>query len=270
MEISTSGIVFGAGMLICSLALLQDHAAGGSDAHLPNLVVVAPKEVTLGTSDDGSGPALRFWTSVANRGAYALDVLQVPESISRASGFQCITWSSGTCVKRRSAGPLTWHPEHGHFHFENFVLYELRTFGRGRLVERGTQGLAVEAGKASFCLSDTEPDRPRASRSYLGGNPTYYCGTPAGFQGISPSWRDSYAPTLSGQYISIDGLPSGRYALVFTVDPLMKLSESNESDNRTVIGIEIDREEGRITPICKGKPGSWNCDRELHNDPKPG
>src|SRR6266516_4048107 len=127
------------------------------------------------------------------------------------------------------AGTFTFHPEHGHIHFDDYARYSLRQ----ALPDSNGDGVpevgAVVAGgqKTSFCLVDVAPydlSLPNAAQEASG----FGCGTT---QRISVGWEDIYEPTTPGQQIDITGLAPGQYWLEAVVDPDNHLRESNENNN---------------------------------------
>ena len=227
--------VIGAVSAVASLGLAP-ASARTSVTQLPNLVPMPPGSVTVSTADDGAGPALRFDTSTANRGDVALDLLAEPTdpTLQTAVASQCVEWATHrACAARQPVGRFVVHPEHGHSHFEDYALYELRRFDKHGLPDLSAEGLAATGGKVSFCLIDVEQDRPPSHAVYEFPHPLYYTclAVGVGFQGISPGWRDVYGSSLEGQQIELDGVAPGDYALVITVDPDNHLLETNDNDN---------------------------------------
>jgi hypothetical protein len=205
---------------------------------LPNLVPLTPSDVGVGTADDGSGEALRFTVSTANRGKYALDLTGVPNSgyPQTSDAYQCVMWTTDrVCQERRQVGTFGFHQAHLHYHFEDYALYELRHLDAGGEPDMSPEGLVAPGVKASFCLIDYDPDQPSNHPLYQNPHPLYLTCTGSfgiGVQGISPGWKDTYSSGLAGQQIEIDGVPRGRdYALVITADPSNRLWESREDDN---------------------------------------
>lgn len=231
---------------IVSFAVLAMSVATGSaraaDGQLPDLVPLAPGSVRLGTADGepyGSPPSvLRFAISVANRGAFPLDVLGVPTSVERASALQCNAFAGErACTGRREVGALVFHWNHQHWHIEAFARYELRP-----LLADGTPDLAADplsvSDKVSFCLMDTARD-PGTPEAPLAGTGLY--ATCTGFvQGISPGWMDVYTSGLFGQQLTIDGVPDGQYAIVVTANPLGLLLEADASNNVAFTAIALE------------------------------
>ncbi len=224
-------------------ALAPAHGADVAQ-QLPNLVPLPPLSVGIGPADDQDGSALRFATAVANRGSQALDLVGVPQGPEEAAAFQCVVWGGPrACAQRSPVGRFVWHPDHAHFHFEDFALYELRSLTPTGLPDMSRAGVVATGGKISFCLIDVEPDRPSDNPVYSVPHPLYYsCLAGVSTQGISPGWRDVYSSTLVGQQIPIDGVGNGIYALVVTTDPDGRLYESDDSDNVAAIRVKLTKD----------------------------
>ncbi|MGH2709658.1 MAG: lysyl oxidase family protein [Actinomycetota bacterium] len=205
---------------------------------LPNLVPLKPADAGVGSTDDGTGEALRFSVSTANRGRFALDLTAVPNAgfPQTSDAYQCVMWTTDrVCQERTLVGTFTFHEAHTHYHFEDYALYELRRFRANGEPDMSPGGLAAPGFKASFCLIDYDQDRPPDSPIYELPHPLYLTCTGSfgvGVQGISPGWKDTYDSSLPGQQIPIAGVPRGQdYALVITADPENQLWETNEEDN---------------------------------------
>lgn len=182
----------------------------------------------------GNGPLLlQFTTIAANIGDYPLELLGTPTGDPLVwDANQCVSWTADRiCLERRGAGTMAWHPDHNHFHFDDFARYELRSLLVDGSPDFSTAGLRGDSGKVSFCLQDSTDDDS--------GRPQFYAGCAGALQGISPGWADVYAAGLPGQGIAVAGIPDGRYALVFTLDPTGRLAESNEADNVSWSTVEL-------------------------------
>ncbi|HEX9823796.1 MAG TPA: S8 family serine peptidase, partial [Actinomycetota bacterium] len=175
---------------------------------LPNLVPWKPYDISVGSTDDNTGPALRFTVSTANRGRFALDLTAVPNAgfPNTSQAFQCVLWATDrACVERREVGSFTFHQTHLHYHFEDYADYELRTLDAYGQPDMSPGGLAAPGVKASFCLIDYDPENPQGPL-YQQPHPLYLTCTGSfgvGVQGISPGWRDTYESGLDGQQIPI-------------------------------------------------------------------
>ena len=152
-----------------------------------------------------------------------------------------------TTYIEREAGTFTFHPEHGHIHFDDYTTYSLRQ----SLPDANGDGVAdvgaVVAGgqKTSFCLVDAAPydlGLPNAAPEASG----FGCGTA---QRISVGWEDVYDALTPGQQIDVSGLAPGQYWLEANVDPDNRLLESNESNNVGRVLISIGPGAGRDAPV---------------------
>ena len=190
---------------------------------------------------------LRLTTTVANAGLGALEIFPVPASDCDGDGdpandrlaFQRVFRDSdGSGFFNRSvdldstaypAGCMIYHPEHAHWHFEDFASYEL--------LLPGTLEVVASATKVSFCVLDYDPFAPGLLGHPI--DPYYGPCDEDSTEGISVGWSDTYASSLPGQAIDIRGVPDGEYCLAVTGDPSDILIESAESNNRAMRPIAL-------------------------------
>ena len=230
---------------------------------LPNLVPHAVSDISIGTIDEGPAPAIRFDASIENSGDYAFELVGRPEGYlggNDTSAEQCVAWAGPrACSARRSVGTLTYHAAHGHYHFDDFALYELRRFKKNGQPNMRPKGLVVKSDKVSFCLQDVQRGEG-AGAAYAAPWPLYYaCLAGMGVQGISPGWIDIYGPRLTGQQIPLAGVPDGTYALVIHTDPGRRVFETDDTDNVSVTGIELSDTGKKVEIVCRSAPGSITC-----------
>lgn len=257
---------------LVSLGVVASPATGRTERQqLPNLVPLPPHDVVIGAPDgDFGGPpagALRFATAVANRGEFHFDLFgrSTDPLGQEATAQQCIGWAAPrVCSQRADVGNFVWHPEHGHHHFEDFALYELRKLRKNGRPNFKPAGLVAGGNKVSFCLMDIEPDDgtsggPMTPFGYIG-HPLYMsCLAGTGFQGISAGWRDVYSNGTPGQQIALDGVPDGTYALMVTTDPEELILETTKADNVAVTGVELSLGGTKVTVVCTSEPGQTRC-----------
>lgn len=184
----------------------------------------------------GGGREIRFSTGIANIGQGAFELNGAPIYIFNPDGTQSqvvnqkIFWDDGT-NSTRQAGTFTYHPEHGHVHFDDMAVARLRS-------RTGTTigPVVAEGPKTSFCLLDITRNNPG-----LPGSPasSKYNQCNSQTQGISVGWADVYGSTLEGQSINLTGVPNGDYWLEVEFDPLNSILEVNESNNIARIAITI-------------------------------
>jgi subtilisin-like proprotein convertase family protein len=173
------------------------------------------------------GDLLRFSTAFANQGE---GHLEVTGGDVLANGNQEVLqriYDDEGGFRERVAGEFTYHPGHGHIHFDGYAIYNLREIGPA-----GEVGdIVATGGKISFCLIDITPYANDAGSSNYGS-----CGTT---QGVSAGWSDVYGSGLSDQWINISGIDDGDYYLEVVTDPEDQLVESDETNNTTIITVSI-------------------------------
>lgn len=197
-------------------------------------------EAAMGTASSsefppsGSNRALRFPTVSVNKGIGRLELFggTGPGDIVGAQQrvYQRIYRTDGSSWTR-PAGWFTYHPAHGHIHFDNWTVFRLRA-----LNANGTPGAILRTGaKTSFCILELlhyDSNAPGHN------DPPGYssCGS---LQGLRPGWADIYNSSLSGQFIDLTGIADGTYYLEATVDPDNLVLESDETNNTVGIPIAI-------------------------------
>lgn len=252
------------GVVLVGIVLTALHAGvatGAEQAQLPNLVALPPFDIHIGEADRESpndvGPAaIRFATGAANRGDYALELIGRPAGPSEARAQQCVAWAAPrACSQHKDVGTFAWHPDHGHYHFQEFALYELRRLRPdGRPIMR-KRGLVATSGKISYCIIDYEREESRGPL-YALPYPLYYsCAAGISAQGISPGWKDVYGESTIGQQIPLVGIPDGEYALIVIIDPAQRLSETEEDDNSALARIRLSDRGGSVDVLCVQAPG---------------
>ena len=165
---------------------------------------------------------LRVSTATANVGA---GKLELHGSSANPAVYQWIYNLNGTHTERL-AGTFTFHPTHGHLHFDGWLQFHLRTVTAGN----GVGDIIAVGDKTSFAIIDLQannlslPGAPQSS-VYSGGLT----------QGISVGWRDVYTSSLTDQWIDVTNVPPGTYWLESIVDPDNRVQESDEENNTTRI-----------------------------------
>lgn len=168
---------------------------------------------------------LRASTATPNTGTGALELRG---SSTQPGVYQRIFYSGGGYTER-FAGNFTFHPAHGHLHFDNWLNFRLRAV----LTNDGVGDIVTTGDKTSFAIIDLEkyaalPGSP-ASAYYNGGL----------VQGLSVGWADVYGANLPDQWIDVTSVAPGRYWLEAVVDPADNILESNETNNTARVLIEL-------------------------------
>jgi Lysyl oxidase len=219
-------------LTICSVlavAVLVVSRSGFAQTDLlPNLAPRPASEISVLQDPANGHILLRFAAVNTNVGSGPLELRAGGVNGTGQEVNQRIYRSDGSFYDRL-AGTMTYHPQHNHFHFNNFALYTLKAVAN-------TSGSGQTSEKTSFCVEDTTPidlGLPGAPRNgvYTTCNPDV--------QGLSVGWGDRYGPNLDGQSIDITGDPEGDYDLTIETDPADQLVESNESDNVSCIRLHV-------------------------------
>src|SRR5947209_11585514 len=187
------------------LLALEDRV--NPTALLPDLQVLSSylSGWTVNTTSSG-GREIRYSTAMANAGTGPFElrstsnVITEPDGTQRMLTNQRVYQSDGTFIDY-PAGYFTYHPTHGHFHFDDMAWGQLRI----RTAGNGVGDIVSVGEKTSFCLIDINH-----FNSALPGSPTsgVYNSCNNVLQGISVGWNDVYGSSLDGQSIDVTGIPN--------------------------------------------------------------
>ena len=171
--------------------------------------------------DGSTHHVLRFANTVWNAGSGRLTL----EGQKRSKIYQRVfdAPKGGNLVQRIYIGnDSIYHEGHEHYHLENFASYLLLKKDASGVYQATTK----KGTKTSFCIMDTW----RVSGSYSAQFTS--CGRT--YQGLTVGWADTYGANLIDQWIDLGSsrLADGTYAVRSTADPLNKIAESNDWNNR--------------------------------------
>ena len=215
------------GALIC----FTTGAAAQVFTKPPNLKPRPAFNVSLLT-DSAGDETLRFSTTSWNNGAGPLqleggavstggDKQQVNQRIFNSDGTSALSF----------AGWFTYHPGHGHIHFDDYALYTLQPVN-------ASGGSSRTGQKTTFCVMDTtkiDTSLPGAPANAV------YTICSSQIQGMSVGWGDTYGAHLAGQEIDFTDNPDGIYQLKIEIDPKKVIVESDENDNLSCVLLRITR-----------------------------
>ena len=185
----------------------------------PNLKTMPPTELRQ-DQVDGVGWVLRLSNEVWNAGEGPLELH--PDNVGTSTYVWQWVYStsvaSGEPVEKHMVGQMEFHPDHNHWHFENFAKYQLYTAVQWRLTGGKPSWLGE---KTSFCVIDTDHVSGSLPAGYEGCSQT-------STMGLSAGWGDVYRYYLADQWVVIGAspLPAGSYVLQSIADPLNRLYES--------------------------------------------
>jgi Lysyl oxidase len=221
----------------------ETSAANTAALLLPDLTTLLPDSIAI-VSVKVRGNLerrLRFDNEIVNQGAGPLEMFPTTEGCAtnarnlrlvRQNVYQDTVANStfdrggDTIGEVHDVGCSVFHPQHHHWHIENFASYELKS---------GATTVASST-KVSFCVIDVQhvQSLPGSPSSPYYGN----CGR-NDTTGLSVGWSDEYQSTLAGQYIVINNVTDGSYCLVSTADPLNHIRESNDANNSAGVSVQI-------------------------------
>lgn len=238
-----------AAVAACAVAALAPTAAhgqadGAPTMLLPDLQQQVPNQ--LGLTVVRKHGALRIklgfrsTTSNMGLGPLQIDGTRASRRVNRMRADQRVLMSDGTTQNVEGIGSLhyvAWKG-HQHWHFDDFMRYELRSFD-------GDRRIATDE-KRGFCLGDRQnmdiftrmPNEPKAPvfRTNCG---WHLPGLLHVHEGISVGNADFYVPQLEGQDIDVTHVPNGRYWLVHTANPARRMLESDYSNDSASILLQF-------------------------------
>lgn len=184
--------------------------------------------------------------------------------------------STMTSYERLMPQGMTYHPTHGHTHYDQWGVYSLRVQEPG--VSDPRDWPIVNSGyKLGFCLMDYNTCSDGAVEHHckddntvvnagttlhgsdfpnfgLGGG-NYGCSMLR--QGISSGYTDIYSEYLDGMWIDIpSGACNGDYWIVYEVDPLDVVVEEDDTNNWTAVPITLTQQPGS-SPVA-----AIHCDEQ--------
>lgn len=231
-------ILIAAAMLaIASLMPTGGAQAADAESQYPDMRTGRPHDLSFDQGDvgaaDGLHHLLRFANTAWNSGQGPLEIRGVSDADTGVTNvYQRVFRTDGTYATY-FVGQMLYHPQHAHWHFEDFAQYELWTLPTyATWTDSGrTRGLPFRKGeKTTFCIMDTD-----LIRSLPGTPPEAVyqriCGT--SMQGMSVGWGDTYGADLYGQWVDLGLQPiaSGKYVLRSVVDPENRLYESPDKSD---------------------------------------
>lgn len=179
----------------------------------------------------------------------------VNQEIYHKNGSTMTSW-------QHTAGTMTYHPTHGHMHYDDWGIYTLRLQIPG-VTDPLLWPIVGTGAKLGFCLLDygdcdtygdcrngNGPILHNADFENFGlGGSGYNC-TP-NQQGITVGWADVYYQYLDGMYINIPpGTCNGNYYIVIQVDPKNYFIEEDETNNVLAMPWTLNQQDAPGNPVC--------------------
>ena len=236
-----AAVLAGSIVIVLGFGMNTSLAGPPGTIHYPDLQTMPPTDVGIEYDRATGHKFLRFSNTIANLGEGPLEVIPTNNAATATTDAYQRLYShdeSGNWYVASTVyvGTFVFHPQHNHWHFEDFARYELHD-----VAPDGFLGSAVlsSSQKVSFCLTDyalIDSSLEHAAKE------TYIPCEQTDPQGISVGWADAYVWNLEGQTLDITGLPDGDYWLVSTTDPDDLLNEGGgafERNNTSSVKVQI-------------------------------
>jgi hypothetical protein len=233
-------LAVGLGCLVIAVRIAR---ANPPDAiHYPDLQTLPPYDITIQNDPTTHHKLLRFSNAIANLGEGPMELIPQNNAATGTTDAYQRLYSHDAdgnwyVVATVYVGTFVFHPQHNHWHFEDFARYELRNAPRDGSIG-GT--VLASASKVSFCLEDSL--RVNSGLEHFSPSQTYTNCDQVDPQGISIGWADVYGWNLFGQSLDITRIPNGVYWLVSTADPDNLIAEGGgafEANNTAAVKIRI-------------------------------
>ena len=241
------------GVFAAFSCLIIGHLAfaptAASQELLPNLRALPASNLSVAPNADTGNPELRLAATSWNSGVGPLVLVagETDPGTNKQNVYQRV-FTNGGSYNDYLAGNFIWHPEHNHFHFEQYAVYTLTPISSPGQSKRN-------AYKTSFCVMDTDKVNGRLPGSPA--KPVYRTCFDTK-QGMSIGWGDTYGAHLAGQAIDLTGLADGLYELTVQFDPDNRIRETNDNDNTACSLLDIAIAAGTVQTLgaCGTTSGS--------------
>lgn len=125
--------------------MLADARLGTAQELTPNLVALPASEFALSINTATGTTRLVFAATSWNNGKGPMEIEAGATSVAGQDVYQRVYNSDGS-VTYYLAGTYVYHPDHQHFHFENYAPYTLKRVGAPGGSEQLRRGHPASAG----------------------------------------------------------------------------------------------------------------------------
>lgn len=211
---------------------------------LPDLVPLPPRDMQIQTNEEGK-ILLLFSTTYYNQGRGPVELRVDDDSTNvRADIDREVmqrVYGKGGGHRDKPVGTFMWHQEHLHYHFSDFIEYDLESLENPQL-----EDLSGSLIKSTFCLRDIS--RIKLNLENRKEEAKYeICGKR--LQGVSVGWGDTYYYNYPAQNLDISSLQSGTYRLTFRANSEKRIDEINYENNTSSAVFRIDMENKTVTLV---------------------
>ena len=227
---------------------------------VPDLVPLPPQDIKIKTREDGA-IMLLFSTTYYNQGRGSLELRADPKTkgiradIDRDILQRIYRKDEKEKYREKVVGNFLWHQEHQHYHYSDFVTYDLEAVDAP-----GAPDLSGMRTKSTFCLRDvSRVDMELDYRAEEANFRVCY----KEIQGVSVGWGDTYFYDYPDQGLNISDLTSGTYRLSFHVNPEERLDEISLQNNKSSALLKINMEE-KTVEVLELIPSEYPTFEHIH------
>jgi lysyl oxidase len=210
---------------------------------------------------------LRFTTGPRDAGPGPFEIDYNPSGamfglLAPGPAYQRVYYSDGSSFLRR-AGEFQFHPEHGHYHYLNFLDFQLfHVTGSSHLLTPAGSGKKLGLCPADELFADWHTFNQQQTNTF-----TANCGYSPGeaSMGLNIGWGDVYRWQRPGQYVDFSGDGDGYYLLQVTVNAGHQVLVVHPHDNVGYAYIHVVGD--RVTLIERGQGTSpWDPAKVVFTD----
>lgn len=221
---------------------------------------------TLQPSQQHVTRCLRFTTGPRNAGPGPFEIDYDPAAAQlgvQAPGpaSQRVYYSDGTSFLR-PAGQFQFHAVHGHYHYLDFLRFQLFHVGDSHQLSPAGSGTKLGLCPADELFADWTVFNQEQTNTF-----TANCGYAPGTAslGLNVGWGDVYKWQRPGQYVDFSGDGDGYYLLQVTVNAAGLVKTARTGDNIGYAYVHIVGD--RVTILERGQGTSpWDAHKKVFTD----
>ncbi|MBV8303901.1 MAG: hypothetical protein JOZ04_06805, partial [Acidimicrobiia bacterium] len=221
---------------------------------------------TLEPSQTHVTRCLRFTTGPRDAGPGPLEIDYNPAAArlgieAPGPAFQRVYYSDGTSFLR-PAGQFQFHAVHGHYHYLNFLKFQLFHVGAAHELTAAGSGTKLGLCPADELFTDWTVFNQQETKTF-----TPNCGYDPGQAslGLNVGWGDVYRWQRPGQYVDFSGDGDGYYLLQITVNAAGLVMTAHTGDNVGYAYIHVVGDHVSILERGQGT-SPWDAHKKVFTD----